>query len=529
MNRSSTSLLRSSIRQPNIYNGLLKSGTSNFNASTRLLSTLNTNKNQYRFSKTFFPNQLSLSNKSSRQFHVSRFCKSLDQSSTASLQGDQTQYATEINFSADPFSESTLQARIAKYITTSETDVEPLTDTETLNVLRAITVDFGSFAATKLGLSDSEILPKQYELLKSILNNETARNRLVLTPNVLRPLFLDLVNKEYRFGTTIKPGASMGPWEVKEQQKKNEEGENGPLTPEILSTTDLVIEIIKAYNRKYANSHDARKAVRIAHENSVDKKEVIPFFIPIPVAMIPFRRAVYNGELDKAFEIIDVTAGSKNYLKTVKNKWISFGTKWVLGTTTVLGGVHFLLHSGLVGTWNSTTGILFMVFAYICNTTVLAGLAFSGRVSNSGEYVKWIPGTLTTYWYTHAQEMKMASLIAAVDRALPENQDEPSFRVKKLLEARRMMAVEAEQEYFIKEYWARGGEGFEWVEPDQDPAEIVWRSKMEATKAKRIASQAKYGEKYKWADQALPTNSLPHASLTNIPPPSSSPKELPGL
>lgn len=430
-----------------------------------------------------------------------------------------------VDFSAAPFSEEILKARVAKYVLPDQnSETKPvLNQEETENLLKAILLTLNEVSQH---LSDYELLVKQRELLKQVLDNADFR----LSPEVLRSVFLELVrNKNYRFATetvmSSTPGAKLGPTEIKQRQQETQQGEgqeveNQKKITELVSTSDIVLDLCNAYNAKYGTNPILAKA------------HGVPQAIPIPVIMIPFRRCVYNGELDKAFELIDVSAGSRAYMNEVRASWIKYLSRWAGGTTSILVGVHVLLESGLVGTWASTTGVLSMVFTYLCSMSILGSLAFAGRVSGSGEYIKWLPGTPTTYWYSHAQEMKMASLIASVDIALPENQNEASFRVKKLLQARRMMALEPEQEILIKEYWARGGEGFEWIEPDQDPAEIIWRAKMEDSKAKRIAAQEKYGERYKWTDEVINSSkSLPHASLTDIPPPPMppAPKGLPEL
>lgn len=505
-----------------------------------------------------------------RQFHTT-FARNFASESLETKNSDQDSnihpelYSeqTGINFSAAPFNYETLSHRIKTYVTTESDEYGPLTDLETISLLHAIAVDYGSHASRVLGYSDSEILRTQKELLETIYGSEKGLDRLILTPGTIRPVFLDLVNREWRTEELIKPGAKMGPWELKEKQKREAEAKtednaekiskstdsvesneselhtdssNSSLQhADIISTSDIVILLLKAYNKKYSNAVIAKRAKSVAIQQSststLPAGSAIPSYVPIDIVMIPFRRTVYGGELDKSFEIIDASSASKNYMQSVKENWRKWATRWGLGTSSVLLGVHGLLSSGLVGTWESTTGVLTMVFAYICNMTILSGLAFAGRISGVGEYIRWIPGTSTTYWYSHATEMKMASYIASIDQVLPENQNEASFRVKKLLQNRKMMAIEVEQETLMKEYWARGGEGFQWVEPDQDPAEIFWRHKVEMTKAKRIEGQKKYGNQYDMADQVIHKMSLPHASTTDIPkaPEPPAPKGLPEL
>lgn len=364
-----------------------------------------------------------------------------------------------VDFEAAPFSEQILRARLAQHLAPPAADeaaLQKIAPETTLSALLACV----SPQLSKPALSDSETTELQLNLLSTALDASPAV-AASLTPDTLRTFFL----------------TSM-------RQAPN-------------SSTPAAIAVLKAYTSTYSSGRRN--------------------YVPTAIGLIPFRRAVYSGDLDQGFAILDLTAAAPGYLKHVSRLWWRFGRAWVGGSAATLAGVHALLKSGLVGVWPSTLGVLAMVAAYIGNMTILAGLAFAGRVSGSGDVLKWLPGTPTTYWYTHAQEMKLASLIASVDRSLPENQDECSFRVRKLLEQRAMVSIEYDQETLMKEYWARGGEGFEWVEPDQDPADILWRRKMEASKPARLAAAAAYGDKYKYADDLLPKMEMPHASLIDHP------------
>lgn len=364
-----------------------------------------------------------------------------------------------VDFQASPFNEASLKHRISTYV--QPEDAPALDEASVLSALLAcITPNTTPHHTLQPSLSGSEYAALQLSLLDELLASH--RFCQALTPNVLHSFFLNTANCDQEAGTTA------------------------------------AIRLIKAYNSVY--TADGRR------------------FVPLNLAMIPFRKAVYSAHIDDAFAIMNLTAGAPGYVQHVKRLWWRYGRGYIIGSTSTLASVHLLLKSGLVGEWPSTIGVLGMVTAYIANMTVLAGLAFAGRVSGSGEILKWLPGTPTPHWYSHAQEMKMASRIAAVDRALPENQDECSYRVKKMLaDNHKMVPIEFEQETLMKEYWARGGEGFEWIEPDQDPAEIIWRRKMEASKAGRIAAAAQYGDKYKHIDELLPQHNMPHASLIQPP------------
>ncbi|GMG38303.1 unnamed protein product [[Candida] boidinii] len=50
------------------------------------------------------------------------------------------------------------------------------------------------------------------------------------------------------------------------------------------------------------------------------------------------------------------------------------------------------------------------------------------------------------------------------------------------------MVNEPEQEVMLRQYWMSSGEGFVWVEPDQDPAEIQWEKHLEKIGRRKVWS-----------------------------------------
>lgn len=244
------------------------------------------------------------------------------------------------------------------------------------------------------------------------------------------------------------------------------------------------------------------------------------------VAMIPFRRASYSCDFDSAFQILDVTTGRNSPYQTLANRRIyRYIAVWAAGMSGILYGFDWLLGSGMIGDWTENRGmVVSMAATYLLAVSVYGTLARQNSKSGVGEVLRWSKGVFLTSRFKRARELKMAAEMAEMNRSLPENHGECAMKMLKELQRRQLETVESNDELLLKEYWARGGEGFEWVEPDQDPAWQVWRAKMERTKQQRLGSpyvrHDAQPKQLDWAERVANGQddpvTIPHASLIDI-------------
>lgn len=246
--------------------------------------------------------------------------------------------------------------------------------------------------------------------------------------------------------------------------------------------------------------------------NDRNPKEVIP----LQTSLIPFRRAAYSAQFDDALKLMDLTFGDESHHKLyIRRKIQKYFGMWTLGVGGTLSAFSGLFHSGWIGQWSDINMIITAIGTYFTTTSFYAYLAFSGRISGSGEVLEWIKGTPINRRYANATQLKMASILARVNRDLPENQGELSLHLIKELAKRDMKPVETEDDEMMREYWATAGAGFEWCEPDQDPAEMIFNHQMNAERAKRIGQPYSRNEPDPRDQEVLKT--LPHASLIDLP------------
>lgn len=247
------------------------------------------------------------------------------------------------------------------------------------------------------------------------------------------------------------------------------------------------------------------------------------------VALIPFRKSLFDGDLKSALTITDMTTGHPNYVLK-KDKEFKSGIFKLIATSIGISvfskyGIDELISFGIVGeAWTHFSSINSLIITYIINSSFLMAMVRFGRTlsSSGGDYLKWQKGTFYSYWYKHADEMMMCSKIVEADIKLnkggisgggpsPELTEElcrvdPHNNVVlkpgitrdgkkvRLLEMRDNL-----EDLKLQAYWMSGGDGFEWVEPDQDPAELIWQENL-----KRHGELPNHDVKsIKWAEKLI--------------------------
>ncbi|AOA63085.1 Hypothetical protein PP7435_CHR2-0975 [Komagataella phaffii CBS 7435] len=203
-------------------------------------------------------------------------------------------------------------------------------------------------------------------------------------------------------------------------------------------------------------------------------------------AMIPFRQFLWDGEVDKALKIVDLTTAHSRYISTQKSKMRSYLIRYAGSCFGLIGAIEVLTRIFFADV-GSLGKVYAMVLAYIGNTSFLASLAFTGKnISQDTGPLRWRPGTLQNYWYQHNDELMMCSKVLEVDAEIHGSE---GFATKEIIQNffdRKMIPNEPEQEIMMQQYWLGGGDGFEWVEPDQDPLDFLWKQHLEKLKGQAL-------------------------------------------
>lgn len=238
-----------------------------------------------------------------------------------------------------------------------------------------------------------------------------------------------------------------------------------------------------------------------------------------------------------AFKLVADTVGSEQYVESVKHTVISKYVPWYLGgfagIEVVSGWVFDRFAVELTGISSvSTTGLKLMLGSYLFNVSLLGVTALLGYFNNNTLRVKWRSGVGMWHKYLHHKELRFYEIIfihfeemydnnvgnynvaqagdpliqsEGVKSLLNYKEEASNGRVeyedmglevyeekKRLLtffrenlRAKRMQITEqTDTEQLFQEYWASNGENFQWVEPDQDPAEIALVARSRSLKYK---------------------------------------------
>lgn len=191
-----------------------------------------------------------------------------------------------------------------------------------------------------------------------------------------------------------------------------------------------------------------------------------------------------SGDFHNCIKLIDLTVGNHNLIAYMRKRLLS------QAFLTSLGLVISVAVFGIVP--GALTAVSLFCTQYI-TTKFVYGFG--------ADRVSWRPHTSLLYRYLHCHELFFLNRIVSYFEEVhetnarnfhiskvrtlppPENGDfeiveEPgekdvlklAFYFRKSLHRRRMVWNALHEEKMFLEFWVSHGEGFEWVEPDQDPA-----------------------------------------------------------
>ncbi|RCK55332.1 hypothetical protein Cantr_03759 [Candida viswanathii] len=251
-------------------------------------------------------------------------------------------------------------------------------------------------------------------------------------------------------------------------------------------------------------------------------------------ALIPLRHALFNAEFMKAITLTDATVGHKNYIDAMnavlKRGLIKLAVTAGGITLFTKFGVTAMVDAGILSqSWEHLAALNSIILTYVLNSSFFVTIVRLGRtlVNSGGDYLTWQKGTFYNHWFKHADELLFSSKIVEADRALnqgenshevveelcrpPPNDERELARGLKVSFDRygnkvRLLTLKDDLEKIkFQAYWMTGGDGFEWVEPDQDPADLEWKEHLELYN-KPALKQSEVSA-LRWADDLIQKSS----------------------
>ena len=218
--------------------------------------------------------------------------------------------------------------------------------------------------------------------------------------------------------------------------------------------------------------------------------------IPSALALIPFRKLIWDADFQDALDYVELTNGHKRYIenrkRNIKRIYAYFGGSIVGLIACIHGAVSVffpeLISAGAGGTSYGIYGIYACIVTYIVNCGFLAGLAFSSKGLENGNLM-FKQSTMPHDWYLKVDQMKMCSKIVEADAEINGMDGFATRDVVSRIQKMGFEVNEPEQEIMLRQYWYSSGEGFLWVEPDIDPAEIEWWKHLDDIGVKKVWDQ----------------------------------------
>lgn len=283
--------------------------------------------------------------------------------------------------------------------------------------------------------------------------------------------------------------------------------------------------------------HDLlRKALLLKLPSNWATKVILTFYERNPkavidktTALIPFRQSLLDGDLKNALKITDITTGHPNYIAQ-KDTEMRHGIYKLAATAIGITffskyGVNQIIEWGwLSSTWKHLGSINAMILTYLLNSSFFVTIVRFGRQKSAagGDYLTWQKGTFYTHWYKHADEMNMCAKVMQADVWLNGGLENTPSLIEELCrrddsldtgrnpvaklnrDGKKVRLLEPKdnmEDLKMQAYWMSGGDGFEWVEPDQDPADIIWREHLKKLHAPELNGSNQ--KSLKWAEELI--------------------------
>lgn len=304
-------------------------------------------------------------------------------------------------------------------------------------------------------------------------------------------------------------------------------------SPNVQNPLKLIHEVLESENVRF-DLDLLREILLLRLPTAASISVIRQFYVRNPgshidksTALIPFRYSLFEGDLKDALTITDLTTGHPNYIKKrgdeLRSGVLKVASSAIGITLFSKFGVQILIDEGILAdSWRHLSAINAMVITYILNSSFFVTIVQFGRqmASAGGDYLSWQKGTFYTHWYKHADEMMMCARIMEADIAINgggpsggaaspelveelcrtnEQLDSHTLQPGYTRDGKKIRLLEPRdnlEDLKMQAYWMSGGDGFEWVEPDQDPATIMWKQHLQGGQVEGETRQS-----LKWADE----------------------------